>query len=518
MTLMVGEGDGSKGDEQHAPPTVDGTSPRLLLTLPGADASRELSTSRMTSELSVNSLREASTSSRRNLSTPGNKPTRPLRIALLHPDLGIGGAERLVVDAATELVTQGHHVDIFTAYHNPKRALPETTAGCFSVQVRGNWFPRDFLGRLVALCAYIRCALVALSMLSHQRKEGCRYDVVLTDQVPIFNLVIKWFSDLPVLYYCHYPDLLLTGRESVLKRMYRAPIDYVEEVSTGKADRILVNSKFTAGVFCRTFRRLYARGVRPGVLYPGVDPDLGSFSDAWSGSDDDEPEQAGTPDRPSPAQGRGRGRGDPGLAGLDDWVRGAFDHRRVLLSVNRYERKKRVELAIEGLAELLEREPALRRDVRMVVAGGYDERLRENREYFQELTELAASLGLSGYVGFVRSCTEDQKWAMVRNCTAVVYTPPDEHFGIVPLEAMVAGKPVVACNSGGPRETVREGRRATGVLCDPTPGSFCAGMAAVLAPGEAQRMGANAWQHARDKFSRAKFGERLLRHICDILT
>lgn len=48
MTLMVGEGDGSKGDEQHAPPTVDGTSPRLLLTLPGADASRELSTSRMT--------------------------------------------------------------------------------------------------------------------------------------------------------------------------------------------------------------------------------------------------------------------------------------------------------------------------------------------------------------------------------------------------------------------------------------------------------------------------------------
>lgn len=31
------------------------------------------------------------------------------------------------------------------------------------------------------------------SMLSHQRKEGCRYDVVLTDQVPIFNLVIKWF-------------------------------------------------------------------------------------------------------------------------------------------------------------------------------------------------------------------------------------------------------------------------------------------------------------------------------------
>ncbi|CAF1914259.1 unnamed protein product, partial [Brassica napus] len=46
----------------------------------------------------------------------------------------------------------------------------------------------------------------------------------------------------------------------------------------------------------------------------------------------------------------------------------------------------------------------------------------------------------------------------------------DEHFGIVPLEAMVAYKPVIACNSGGPMETVKNG--VTGYLCEATPEDF----------------------------------------------
>ena len=35
-----------------------------------------------------------------------------MRIAFLHPDLGIGGAERLVVDAAVALQQQGHDVTV----------------------------------------------------------------------------------------------------------------------------------------------------------------------------------------------------------------------------------------------------------------------------------------------------------------------------------------------------------------------------------------------------------------------
>ena len=41
--------------------------------------------------------------------------------------------------------------------------------------------------------------------------------------------------------------------------------------------------------------------------------------------------------------------------------------------------------------------------------------------------------------------------------------PGDEDFGIGPIQAMAAGRPVIACNAGGARETVVPG---TGVLFD----------------------------------------------------
>jgi alpha-1,3/alpha-1,6-mannosyltransferase len=90
---------------------------------------------------------------------------KKVRIAFLHPDLGLGGAERLVVDAASELVKSGHHVDMYTTYYDPTRCFEETRgSGGFSVTVVGGWFPRQILSRMIALCAYIRCILAALSM------------------------------------------------------------------------------------------------------------------------------------------------------------------------------------------------------------------------------------------------------------------------------------------------------------------------------------------------------------------
>lgn len=70
------------------------------------------------------------------------------------------------------------------------------------------------------------------------------------------------------LFYCHYPDALLSRHDSLLKRLYRAPFDWLEELTTGLADEVLVNSYFTAGVFRRTFPRLAE--CDPEVLYPCV--------------------------------------------------------------------------------------------------------------------------------------------------------------------------------------------------------------------------------------------------------
>lgn len=63
---------------------------------------------------------------------------------------------------------------------------------------------------------------------------------------------------------------------------------------------------------------------------------------------------------------------------------------------------------------------------------------------------------------------------MPRSALCVVYTPHREHFGIVPLEAMYAGSPVIAVNSGGPKETVVH--EETGLLVENTVEGFASAL------------------------------------------
>lgn len=50
-------------------------------------------------------------------------------IVFFHPDLGIGGAERLVVDAAVGLQQRGHHVVIFTNHCDRSHCFDECRDG-----------------------------------------------------------------------------------------------------------------------------------------------------------------------------------------------------------------------------------------------------------------------------------------------------------------------------------------------------------------------------------------------------
>jgi glycosyltransferase involved in cell wall biosynthesis len=59
--------------------------------------------------------------------------------------------------------------------------------------------------------------------------------------------------------------------------------------------------------------------------------------------------------------------------------------------------------------------------------------------------------------------SDEEIAALYRACRLLVF-PGEEDFGIVPLEAMACGKPVVALRRGGVTETVRDGE--TGVFFD----------------------------------------------------
>eukprot|EP00128_Syssomonas_multiformis_P004965 Colp12_sorted_trinity150504_noHs@10381 len=191
-----------------------------------------------------------------------------MKVAFVHPDLGIGGAERLVVDAALALQSKGHEVKIYTAHHKKEHCFEETKNGTINVSVHGDWLPRSIFGRAFALCAYLRMIYLAfvifvMGLVTSRRK----YDAFICDQVSAcipFLLLTK----AKVIFYCHFPDMLLsTERGSTLKRLYRSVLDYFEEKTTGLAHTVVVNSEFTQRVYRETFKSLTAI---PSVVNPTI--------------------------------------------------------------------------------------------------------------------------------------------------------------------------------------------------------------------------------------------------------
>jgi alpha-1,3/alpha-1,6-mannosyltransferase len=180
-----------------------------------------------------------------------------------------------------------------------------------------------------------------------------------------------------------------------------------------------------------------------------------------------------------------------------------------VLSVNRFDPGKNLALAVDAMAALQARLPAAAfAAVRLVLAGHVDQRLAEAQARASEREARAARLGLDGRVSLVRSPSDAERRALLARAACVVYTPLAEHFGLVPLEAMAAARPVIAVNRGGPTETIVHGE--TGWLADPRPAAFADALARVLGdPDGARRMGQAGWRHVRTRFSRRAFGDRL---------
>jgi glycosyltransferase involved in cell wall biosynthesis len=83
-------------------------------------------------------------------------------------------------------------------------------------------------------------------------------------------------------------------------------------------------------------------------------------------------------------------------------------------------------------------------------------------DYRPQLEVLARSLDLGERVRFLGRVSEAEKLAVLRRSWALVFASPKEGWGITNLEAAACATPVVASNSPGIRESVRDGQ--TGFL------------------------------------------------------
>lgn len=107
-------------------------------------------------------------------------------------------------------------------------------------------------------------------------------------------------------------------------------------------------------------------------------------------------------------------------------------------------------------------------------------------------------------VEFLGSVSDEQLHELYQGAKALLYPVEDEDFGIVPVEAMGHGVPVIAHNSGGPRETIKDGE--SGVLFDDL--SIQGLTAAIHTASEKQFDPSKLHKYAK-RFSTAQFEKKI---------
>ena len=148
------------------------------------------------------------------------------------------------------------------------------------------------------------------------------------------------------------------------------------------------------------------------------------------------------------------------------------------------------------------------RDVELVIAGGFDPGLAEQRNELNRLRRLAEELGVAERTNFELSPSNDELGRLLRSARALLHPACEEHFGIVLIEAMAMETAVIAVNNAGPSEIVVDGE--TGYLVAPNAAAFAERMSFVMEhPDELDRVGHNARARAQNEFSREKFAHSL---------
>ena len=163
------------------------------------------------------------------------------------------------------------------------------------------------------------------------------------------------------------------------------------------------------------------------------------------------------------------------------------DGARLLLGLGRLVPQKGYDIALRAFAEVLMRHP----DAVLLILGEGPERER--------LEQLGRELGLGGSLLLPGRAGDVATW--LRRAELLVHPARWEGFGLVLLEAMLAGLPVVASRVSAIPEVVADGE--SGLLVPPDdPAALAAALERVLADSSlAQRLGEGGLARARSEFS-----------------
>jgi len=326
-----------------------------------------------------------------------------MKLAMVQPELMFGGVERMMLEIATRFDPV-----IYTCRHEQSETMGAWKE--FDVRVLKPSpleAPVSLFGRLDPDERMARLGRAGIRFLATKIKDD--YDVINAHLSPA-----EWIRNRNgrVAWYCHCPSRatyqwkrhFLSQRNAFGKATLlaaAAAFDAVEQPIVGKVERICTNSKHIAGIISEYLGRQDAQ-----VIYPGVD----EKKFACNG------------------------------------------YEKFFFYPSRIVPEKRFEIAMEAfrLAGL--------KGWRLVLGGLAN--TPQSRQYVAHLRRLAGA----GSVEFEIDMDDAKLFDLYSRCSAVLFTPRLEDWGLVPIEAMASSKPVIAMNEGGPRESIVDGE--TGYLVD----------------------------------------------------
>ncbi len=322
------------------------------------------------------------------------KKVSSLKIALVHDYLReYGGAER-VVEALHELFPQA---PLYTAF------VDWQAMGIHAAKFKGWRIHESWLTQL-PFYKFLYSPLRIWAPNYFEAFDLSEYDVVISSSNAYMAKAIKVRPDAVHICYCHTPPRALYGyttlsnwKQNPVTRVVGTLMNHylriVDFKIAQKVTHFIANSKETQ----RRIQKFYRRDST--VIYPPV--------------------QIPT---------------EAGLKQLQQTLKKQANITGYYLYVNRLALAKHPELAVQACTQL---ELPLK-----VVGTG------------KMLPELKAMAGPT--VEFLGAVNDEELHLLYEGAEALLYPVEDEDFGIVPVEAMGHGLPVIAHESGGPKETIVE--------------------------------------------------------------
>lgn len=200
-----------------------------------------------------------------------------------------------------------------------------------------------------------------------------------------------------------------------------------------------------------------------------------------------------------------------------------FEDEVLILSLGRLDSRKGFDLLVKGIPEIISSLKSLGKKINIIISAGSKDAEgnlllnRSERKEYDKLMKLRSTLGLEDYFEIIPRI--DYELVPLWYTAADIFVVPSryETFGLVIVEAMACGTPVVATNVGGPPDIITDGQE--GYTVNPENGkSYALRIRDVIkCPETHQMMSERAKSTAIEKFSWPAITKQVAKLYSEIL-